>query len=273
MGTLSMLYYQAPNARSPRTEVITTNLEQASPTFTEELASAMRASPLLTQRSIDASATSGQVGANRAPAVRSLATAPVAPWRASEITTLAQLKRDAASLTATFSTPAPLLRIQMARLQAEVGLRSHANGVANAQRAVKDELANFRIDQSTVILASASGTIPVTLYSSADYGITGLLRVSADRIEFPGGRVIPVGILTQTASTPISATMTQGTSSLMTIKLTTTDGQVVIASGTIQVRYTSASVVGYALSAGSLLVIAWWWWRTTRRKSPGKHAR
>lgn len=273
MGTLSMLYYQAPNARSPRTEVITTNLEQASPTFTKELASAMRASPLLTQRSIDASATSSQVGANRAPAVRSLATAPVAPWRASEITTLAQLKRDAASLTATFSTPAPLLRIQMARLQAEVGLRSHANGVANAQRAVKDELANFRIDQSTVILASASGTIPVTLYSSADYGITGLLRVSADRIEFPGGRVIPVGILTQTASTPISATMTQGTSSLMTIKLTTTDGQVVIASGTIQVRYTSASVVGYALSAGSLLVIAWWWWRTTRRKSPGKHAR
>jgi hypothetical protein len=59
----------------------------------------------------------------------------------------------------------------------------------------------------------------------------------------------------------------------MTIKLTTTDGQVVIATGTIQVRYTSASVVGYALSVGSLLVIAWWWWRTTRRKSPGRRAR
>ena len=273
MGTLSMLYYQAPNARSPRTEVITTNLDQASPTFTTELASALRASPLLTQRSIDASATIAQIGQNRSPALRSLASAPVAPWRTSEITTLANLKRDAASLISTFSTPAPFLRIQMARLQAEVGLRSHANGVANAQRVLRDELAKFRIDQSTVILASATGTIPVTLYSSADYGITGLIRVSADRIEFPDGQVIPVGILTQTASTPISATMTRGTSSLMTIRLTTTDGRVVIATGTIQVRYTSASVVGYALSAGSLLVIAWWWWRTTRRKSPGRHAR
>ncbi len=273
MGTLSMLYYQAPNARSPRTEVFTTNLDQASPTFTTELASAMRASPLLTQRSIDASATSGQIGQNRSPAVRSLVSAPVAPWRTSEITALANLKRDAASLISTFSTPAPFLRLQMARLQAEVGLHSHANGVANAQRVLKDELSKFRIDQSTVILASATGTIPVTLYSSADYGITGLIRVSADRIEFPDGQLIPVGILTQTSSTPISATMTRGTSSLMTIKLTTTDGRVVIATGTIQVRYTSASVVGYALSIGSLLVIAWWWWRTTRRKSPGRHTR
>jgi len=273
MGTLSMLYYQAPNARHPRTEVFITNLDQASTTFTAELASAMRASPLLTQRSIDASAAISQIGQNRSPTIRSLASAPVAPWRNSEISALAKLKRDAGSLIATFSTPTPFLRIQMARLQAEVGLRSHASGVANAQRVLKDELSKFRIDQSTVTLASTSGTIPATLYSSADYGITGLLRISADRIDFPDGQVIPVGILTPTTSTPISATMTRGTSSLMTIKLTTTDGQVVIASGTIQVRSTSASVVGYALSAGSLLVIAWWWWRTTRRKSPGRHAR
>jgi len=273
MGTLSMLYYQAPNARSPRTEVLTTSLDHASPTFTKELDSAIRQSPLLTLRAIDASAAVGQIGQNHSPSVRSLTSAPVAPWRSAEITALATLKQSAASLLSTFSSPAPYLRIQMARLRAEVGLHSHASGVATAQRVLRDELAKFRIDQSTVILASASGTIPVTLYSSADYGITGLIRVSADRIEFPDGQVIPVGTLTQTASTPISATVTRGTSSLMTIKLTTTDGRVVIASGTIQVRYTSASVVGYALSAGSLLVIAWWWWRTTRRKSPAKHAR
>jgi hypothetical protein len=253
--------------------IFTTNLDQASPTFTKELASALRASPLLSQRSIDAAATIGQIGQNNSPAMRSLTSAPVAPWRTSEIAALAKLKREAGSLIATFSTPAPFLRIQMARLQAEVGLLSHANGVANAQRVLRDELSKFRIDQSTVILASTSGTIPITLYSSADYGVTGLLRVSADRIDFPEGQVIPVGILTQTVSTPISDTMTRGTSSLMTIKLTTTDGKVVIASGTIQVRSTSASVVGYALSIGSLLVIAWWWWRTTRRKSPGRHAR
>ena len=273
MGTLSMLYYQAPNARSPRTEVITTNLDQASPTFTTELNAALRASPLITQRSIDASATVGLIGQNRSPALRTLNNAPVAPWRASEISALGNLKRDTDSLISTFSTPAPFLRIQLARLQAEVGPRSHANGVVNAQQVLRGELSKFRIDQSTVILASASGTIPVTLYSSADYGITGLLQISADRIDFPEGQVIPVGILTQTASTPISAKMTRGTSSLMTIKLTTTDGKVVIASGTIQVRSTSASVVGYALSIGSLLVIAWWWWRTTRRKSSGRHAR
>ena len=142
--------------------------------------------------------------------------------------------------------------------------------MANAQRVLNDELGKFHIDQSTVILASASGTIPVTLYSSADYGITALLSVRADRIAFPQGQMFAVGILTQTASIPISATMTSGASSLMTIRLTTTDGRVVIATGTIQVRYTAASVVGYALSAGSLLVIAWWWWRTSRRKRPDR---
>ncbi len=270
MGTLSMLYYQAPNARSPRTEVLTTSIDQVSPTFTKQLVAALGASPLLTLRSIDASADVTQIGKNHSPSLRSLTSAAAAPWRSAEITTLAKLHRDAVSLVSTFSSPAPFLRIQMARLQAEVGRSSHAAGVANAQRVLHDELANFRIDQSTVILASASGTIPVTLYSSAPYGITGLLGVKADRIEFPQGQTFAVGILTQTASIPISATMTSGTSSLMTIRLTTTDGRVVLATGTIQVRYTAASVVGYALSAGSLLIIAWWWWRTSRRKRPGR---
>jgi len=268
MGTLSMLYYQAPNARSPRTEVLTTSLDQVSPTFTKELGAAMTESPLLTLRSIDAAATVTQIGKNRSPALRSLTSAPTAPWRSAEITTLANLNRNTASLVSTFSSPAPFLKIQLARLQAEVGRSSHAAGVVNAQRVLTDELAKFRIDQSTVILASASSTIPVTLYSSADYGITGLLSVKADRIEFPQGQTFAVGILTQTASIPISATMTSGASSLMTIRLTTTDGRVVIATGTIQVRYSAASVVGYALSAGSLLVIGWWWWRTSRRKRP-----
>ena len=270
MGTLSMLYYQAPNARSPRTEVLTTGLDQVSPTFTRELIVAMGASPLLTLRSIDAAAAETQIGKNHSPALRSLTTAPTAPWRSAEISALANLNRDAVSLVSTFSSPAPLLRIQLARLQAEVGRSSHAAGVANAQRVLNDELGKFHIDQSTVILASASGTIPVTLYSSADYGITALLSVRADRIAFPQGQMFAVGILTQTASIPISATMTSGASSLMTIRLTTTDGRVVIATGTIQVRYTAASVVGYALSAGSLLVIAWWWWRTSRRKRPDR---
>ena len=273
MGTLSMLYYQAPNARNPRTEVITTSLDQAPATFTKELNSALRASPLIAQRSIDASATVGQIGHNHSPTLRSLTNAPVAPWRASEITALANLKRDAHSLIPFFSVPETFFPIPKRPPPARTGPPPPPQGFLNAQPALGDEPSKFRIDQGTVLWASASGTIPITLYSSADYGITGLLRISADRIEFPGGQVIPVSILTQTASTPIGAKMTRGTSSLMTIKLTTTDGQVVIATGTVQVRYASASAVGYALSGGSLLVIAWWWRRTTRRKTPARHAR
>lgn len=273
MGALSMLYYQAPNAANVRTEVITTSLSQASPVFTSELNSDLAHSPLLGLRELDSALAPSLIGANHHPTVRTLATAPAAPWHSSEIAALANLNAASGSLVSTFSDPAPFIRIELARLNAELGLGSHAAGVRRAQDALSAELAKFRVDQNTVIMASNSGTIPVTLYSSANYGITGLLHVSADRISFPDGAVVPVGLLTQTGSTPIRASMTTGTSSLMRVRLTTIDGKVTIASGTVQVRYATASVVGYALSAGSLLVIAWWWWRTTRRKSPAKHAR
>jgi hypothetical protein len=111
MGMLSMLYYQAPNAAGVRTEVITTSLNQTSPLFTKELNTDLAHSPLVSLRQLDSALAPNLVGTNHHPTVRSLAAAPSAPWRSSEIAALANLNAASSSLVATFSAPAPFIRI------------------------------------------------------------------------------------------------------------------------------------------------------------------
>lgn len=270
-GLLSMLFYEAPNSQRARSVLVATDLNHTSPAFVKSFAENIGGSPLFHSRSVEAIGAAALIGQNRNPAVRGLTPAPTAKWRTAEISTLATLNDKARSLAATFSRPAPLLRIQLARLNAEVGLTNHGPGVVAAQRALSNELSKFRIDESTVIMAGSTSSIPVTIYSRADYSVTALLRVRADRITFANGNLYPVGLLTHTAALRLDATMNKGTSSLMDVALTTTDGKVVLARGTIQVRYAAASAVGYGLSAGSLLVIAWWWWRTYKKRRSPRH--
>jgi hypothetical protein len=77
-----------------------------------------------------------------------------------------------------------------------------------------------------------------------------------------------------TKSVRIHTSKHQGSSLTLQVVVTTPDNQIVLARAAIQVRIAGTSIVGYFLTAASLLVLAYWWLRThRRRRSRGRHAR
>lgn len=207
-------------------------------------------------------------GTNGAPEYRKLNPFSGAQWEPNDIRSVAELASASNSLRTAFSSPRPLLRAEAARLRAEALSNNRRVAIDFAQRQFAGELGQFSIDQSTITVTGGSTSIPVTVTSGADYAFTGVLRVTSNRLQLPGGRSFPVTLSTPITTTQIPISGTAGTSAFVRITLMTADQRVVITSGTVQVRYASASIVGYVLSAGSLLIIGWWWWRTSRRTKP-----
>jgi hypothetical protein len=161
--------------------------------------------------------------------------------------------------------------LQSERLES-AGMRQRALNKVSAS--VSRILGQFHIDDTTITLAGAGAgaTLPVTLTSTAPYSVTGFLSLSAPNVQFPVINV-PVTISTSTEEVPVAAVIGGTGNFTLQVRFVTTNRDVVIATGAIQVRSTSTSVVGYAITALALIVIGLWWYQTSRRRPRGKHAR
>ena len=268
IGEMALLRSQHPERASSQAVVVSSSLRLAGPRFLGLFLDQVSESSLFTLVSPDTLFTAASPGANGAPLTRKLNVYDGAQWQPEDIRDVAKLASDSASLRSAFSSPQPLLRAESSRLVAEVPVRERRAAIEVAQRQFTGQLSQFSVDQSTITVTGGRSSLPITVTSKATYAFTGVLRVTSDRLGLPGGRFFPVTLSTPITTTQIPISGTTGTSAFVRITLLTSDQKVVITSGTIQVRYASASVVGYVLSAGSLLIIAWWWWRTSRRTKP-----
>ena len=267
LGEMALLRGQHPHQTDSQSIVVSTGLRLAGPRFLGLFVDQVRRSSLFRLQSPD-DIFAISPGANGAPEYRKLNPFSGAQWEPNDIRSVAELASASNSLRTAFSSPRPLLRAEAARLRAEALSNNRRVAIDFAQRQFAGELGQFSIDQSTITVTGGSTSIPVTVTSGADYAFTGVLRVTSDRLQLPGGRSFPVTLSTPITTTQIPISGTAGTSAFVRITLMTADQRVVITSGTVQVRYASASIVGYVLSAGSLLIIGWWWWRTSRRTKP-----
>lgn len=268
IGEMALLRSQHPLATASQSIVLSTSLRLAGPKFFGRFVAEVHRTSLFKLVSLDDLFTSKDVGANGAPTFRKLNGYSGAQWQPDDIRDVAKLASDSSSLRTAFSSPQPLLRAEVSRLLAEVPISERRAAIETAQQQFAGQLHQFSIDQSTITVTGGSSTIPISVTSGADYAFTGILRVTSDRLTLPGGRFFPITLSTPITTSQIPISGTSGTSAFIRITLLTADQRVVITSGTVQVRYASASTVGYVLSAGSLLIIAWWWWRTTRRTKP-----
>jgi len=268
LGEMALLRSQHPQKMGSQNIVVSTSLRLAGPRFLGLFIDEVRHTNLFKFVSPDDLFTTSRPGANGAPEYRKLNNFTGAQWQPSDIRDVAKLASDSNSLRSAFSSPQPLLRAEAARLAAEVPISNRRTAIDVAQRQFAGELGQFSVDQSTITVTGGSSSIPITVTSGADYAFTGVLHVTSDRLELPGGRNFPITLSTPITTTQVPISGTSGTSAFVRITLMTADQRVVITSGTVQVRYASASIVGYVLSAGSLLIIAWWWWRTSRRAKP-----
>jgi uncharacterized membrane-anchored protein len=89
--------------------------------------------------------------------------------------------------------------------------------------------------------------------------------ITSDRLSFPNGNKIPVVLNgpNTTLSIPIYAE-TLGIY-LISAKLVTTNGQLVVAHTSIEIRSTAFSAVSIILTLGAFLVLLLWWIQSFRR--------
>ena len=278
LATLAFLHFEEPNAPSVRTVVVPINVGQVSTTFLDDLLALSQSNPFVALSPLASSFSASLVGTNASPVTRTLSTGVLSTWSSANAATLAPLiTRVNSFLQAIAAAPTQSIAIQTYLALAEqIGTaqnRETALQLVNSY--LTTQLSHFRIDDSTITLTGANTTLPLTLFSSAHYPVTVVLHLISDRLTYPGGHGANIAVTLSTPTTPLRIPVINklGGSLTLQLKLTTPNGEVVLAQAPVQVRVASTSVVGYLLSAGSLLVLAWWWLRTYRRKSRGRHAR
>lgn len=107
--------------------------------------------------------------------------------------------------------------------------------------------------------------LPIAITSQLKVPFKGVLVISSDRLSFPHGNTVPVTLSgpDTTLSIPIYAE-TLGLY-LISAKLFTTNGQLVVAHTSIEIRSTAFSVVSIVLTLGAFFILVLWWVRSLRR--------
>ena len=125
---------------------------------------------------------------------------------------------------------------------------------------------NFTIVKGQAItLTSKNTSIPISLLSKLDYPVTLVVSVSSDKLSFSKGssQRITVAHSSITASF-LASTKTLGDFPLLvTVK---TPSGLILQSATLDVRSDSFSLVGIALTFGSLLILIIWWIRSPKKR-------
>jgi hypothetical protein len=172
--------------------------------------------------------------------------------------------------------PAPVILTQLNNIllcaEAATTPQALSAGIADMERALRSQLdrVTFALDQ-TITLTATTGLIPVTVFKSLPYPVSGVLTVSGDKFTFHSSPR-HVMVLTHVANpwrfdvqvrspgeSPLRVTFSAGP-----------HGTLVFASDQLRVRSTATSVVGVVLTAVALAVLLAWWartWRAGRRRA------
>ena len=275
LATLAFLHFELPNASAVRTVVLPLNVGSDSPTYLNDLLGASQSNPFITPSTLTPSFNSSLVGTNESPFERDLSPQPVSVWSSSNVSDLKLLIQHTDSYLQAIASTTQMVALEtyLAVAEQKGSPTDRASGLALSSSYLAKQLAGFRIDNSTITLTGSVTELPITLFSGARYPVTVILHLITNRLTFPKGNVQPETLSTPTTPLRISAIDKSGDGLTLQLELTTPDDSLILAQAPVQVRVTGTSVVGYVLSAASLLVLAWWWLRTYRRKSRGRHAR
>ncbi len=136
-------------------------------------------------------------------------------------------------------------------------------GVATFSRSLNAQLAQITFSTTrSVTLTARTGSIPITIVSSAPYTVVGRLSVSSEKFQFPQGSTQKVTIDHPTTPARVQVEARSSGDLPIQAQLDTADGDLVIAEGQFSVRSTATSLVGVVLTAVALAVLLAWWART-----------
>jgi len=274
MGTLAFLHFEAPYASSVRTVIVPSSLNDLRSSFVSDIEGALRTNPFVKAVGLSSVFSSSLVGTNGAPSTQVLTTRPSSSWSNNNYTNLLRLIYNTTSFSQAAASQQPVDALLVARLSSEiVGSSSERQYLINqATNVLTNQLTQFKVNEGSITLAGSGTSLPITLTSSAAYAVTGVIKLVANHLHAPKKNLV-ISLSPPTKSLRVPANIIGGGSFTLQVLFTTPDGKLILAKGALQVRNAPTSIVGYALSIGSLFVIALWWWRTHRRTSKGRHAK
>ena len=267
-AVLSMMYFQSPYAPSARTVILSTPLESLNPTVARAIADLLSHSPLLSPVSLDQALLTSAIGTNGNPVTRSFAATASSVWTSAQVATLQGLQGRAFSVSEATENVVAQSQIldALTAVAARSSTRDRGLQILRANTILDAITGQVVINQSTLTLADATGSLPITVLSHSSYPITGILHLSGSRIRFNGTSSYSVSLQHAVNVIPISITVSGAGNTALTAEILTPDGRSVIAHTIIEIRRAPTSVVGYVLSLGSLLILGLWWWRTAHRQ-------
>jgi hypothetical protein len=268
------LHFEAPDAASSRTVVILAPVAQTSVKFLNDVLHGFAANPFVTLATLAPSFDTTLVGTNGAPATRALVAPPTSKWSSQNVSSLSSLVDNVNAFSQAVKSSNLGNDLEVATEASEItgAPRPRQAAINAAANALHGQLANFRVDPSTITLAGSGTSIPITLFSHAHYTVVANVHLLTDQITFPKGDNVPIKLDSPTKSVRVATSGNNGSATLQVI-VTTPNNRLVLARAAIQVRITGTSIVGYFLTIASLLVLAFWWVRTYRRRPKGRHAR
>jgi hypothetical protein len=273
LGELAFLHFEQPNLGAPRVVAfVTTATRQVGTSFVTTVLAGLARNPVLTPVSATEAFRAVPVGANGFPAVRSLVlgySKPLAPSTISEIEHLRITTDALSSAVVKGDTPIPSIEGELLSAEQPMAGGERSQIMADVQHRLQLELGNFRIYDGPITLTESGASLPITVFSSAPYTVTGTLVLTSPRLTFPGladNRVVDFRLDSSVSTTRVPARALVNGDLPLIVTLYSPDGRLVLARAEITVRATGFSYVGVVLTALAALVLAAWWIRTSRRR-------
>ncbi|MEL0139999.1 MAG: DUF6049 family protein, partial [Acidimicrobiaceae bacterium] len=128
------------------------------------------------------------------------------------------------------------------------------------------------VESSRITLATRTATLPISIRNSQTLAINVIVRITSEKLRFPDGEELRLTLEPglNELEVPVE-TVTSGDARIL-ITVTSPDGRLDLAGGSVNVRSTAISGLGLVVSLVSLAVLLTWWLRTIIRVRRSRRA-
>lgn len=273
LADLAMVHAELPNTGQRGLIAVPPSGWRPTRTFDRTLLKGLQGNPVV--QPVTLSRFFSSVAPSTTTPTRRLATSSSGPSLSSSLAhqiSTARLRLTAFDGAVTKRTAVPM-ELAEALLTAEAsyhGRRGMAAQVSAYKHLFNHQLSLVQLSSTdgSITLTARTGTIPITVVSSAPYTIRGVLTLSSSKFKFPKGTTQTLALVHPANSVRVPVVARTLGDSPVTVTFAAPGG-LVIASGQVVVRSTATSVVGVVLTAAALAILLGWWartWRTGRRR-------
>ncbi len=160
----------------------------------------------------------------------------------------------------------PLRALLLAAAASELDAEGRARYTSRVFDTIAEGISGFEVlDTSRITLASRRADVPISIRNTQPLPITVNVRVSSDKLRFPGGEQQQIVLEPGLRELIIPVETASSGDARITVTLTSPDGRLDLTKGAVDIRSTSVSGLGLVISIIAFVILGMWWARTILR--------